>query len=102
MIHGHMKNSCKIPLPSSQISQVYDSFIVPLYHLKLNQIFRSYHVWDTSGFNLSFLLLKGLQGEGNILMDYTLQSFLSHVPSHCLVLEVDYFLFTSKPLSLTY
>lgn len=102
MIHGHMKNSYKIPLPSSQISQIYDSLIIPSYHLKLNQIFRSYHVWDTSGFNLSFFPLKGLQGEGNTLMDYTLQSFPSHVPSHCLLLEVDCFLSTSKPLSLTH
>lgn len=102
MIHAHMKNSYKIPLPCSQISQTYDSLIIPFYHPKLNQIFRSYHVWDTSGFNLSFLLLKGLQGEGNILMDYTLQSFSSHVASHCLVLEVDCFLSTSKPMSLTH
>lgn len=102
MIHGHMKNSYKIPLPNSQIPQIYDSLIIPFYHLKVNQIFRSYHVWDTLGFNLSFLPLKGLQGEGNILMDYTLQSFSSRVASYCFVLEVDCFLSTSKPLSLTH
>lgn len=105
MIHGHMKNSYKIPLPSSQIPQIYDSLIIPfyhIYHMKVNQIFRSYHVLDNLGFNLSFLPLKGLQGEGNILMDYTLQSFFNNVASYHFVLEVDCFLSTRKTLSLTH
>lgn len=77
MTHGHMKIFSCIPLPSSQVSQIYDSLIF-LYHLEVNQIFRPRHVWNISSLNFSFLPLKVLQGEANILMDCPLQFLIKH------------------------